>query len=141
LFAQEGLYVAPLYQQVQYYPTMSPEAAASLELIGRSATVSSGDELQVQTLEAAAGDYNTLGAWSTPTLYYYTPGNDQQVWQIQKRDPTDPEVHYGDEVSLVNTYYPGQYLMPYWSRVYGSIYLTSTKGDPYYWMVRPAIPV
>jgi hypothetical protein len=31
--------------------------------------------------------------------------------------------------------------MPYWSRVYSSIYLTSTTGDPYYWMVRPAIPV
>lgn len=30
--------------------------------------------------------------------------------------------------------------MPYWSRVYGSVYLTTKSSDPYYRVMRPAVP-
>jgi calcineurin-like phosphoesterase family protein len=140
LFAQEGLYVAPLYKQIEYYPTLSADQAVGLELANGSGVLRHGSEVEIKTTESVAGKYNVLGAWSTPTLYYDTPGSDKQVWRVQKRDPSQPEVHYGDEVCFVNKSYAGQSLMPYWSRVYGSVYLTTKAGDPYYWVMRPAVP-
>jgi Calcineurin-like phosphoesterase len=140
LFAEEGLYVAPLYKQIEYYPTLSADQAVGLELGNGAGVLEHGSEVQIKTTESAAGQSNVLGAWSTPTLYYYTPGSDKQIWRVQKRDPSEPEVHYGDEVCFVNKSHSGQSLMPYWSRLYGSVYLTTKSGDPYYWVMRPAVP-
>ncbi len=81
---------------------------------------------------------NVLGAWRTPALSYYTPGSASQVWTVQKRNPTTPEVHYGDEVCFINKGYAGQSLQPYWSTLWSARYLTTKGGDPYYWTV-PAL--
>jgi hypothetical protein len=142
LFAQEGFYIGPLYSQGQYYPTALGDAAATLTLSGSSSgTIRHGDTVQIKTTEAAAGTYNILGAWSTPALYYYTPGYTQQQWTIQKRDPTVPEVRYGDEVAFVNKSYSGQSMQPYWSTLWQGRYLTTKSGAPYYWTIpSPYVP-
>jgi hypothetical protein len=139
LYAEEGLYVGPLYQQTQYYPTLTTDSPVGLEVTGGTGAIRHGDQVSIKTLEGAAGSDNVLGAWSTPTLYYYRPGWDQQIWTIVKRDASDPLIHYGDQVSFVNKSYSGQYLQPYWSKVYGAVYLTTQSGDPYYWSMRPAM--
>ena len=142
LLADEGLYVAPLSKGTQNYPTMSIDSPVALTITGGSGVVKHGDRVQVKTTEPAAGSYNTLGAWTlSPWLYYYTPGyGDKQTWIVQKLDPSQPEVQYGDEICLVNKSFTGQTMQPNWSRVYATIYLTTQSGDPYYWTARPATP-
>jgi Calcineurin-like phosphoesterase len=133
MLAQEGVYIAAEYTQVEYYPTMSTDQPVALQITGGSGEIQHGDTVQILTTEQGVGGYNVLGAWSTPTLYYYTSGYSQQNWRVVKADPTDPVVNYGDQVAFVNLSYSGQYLQPYWSRLYGAIYLTTTSGDPYWW--------
>jgi hypothetical protein len=137
LLAQEGLYVGPLYTNIQNYPTMSVDAPVALTIQGHSGAIRHGEQVQIKTSEPKAGAYNVLGAWSTVSLYYYTPGSDNQVWTVQKRDPSKPEVNYGDDICFVNRSYGGQYLQPYWSVVWGAVYLTTRSGEPYYWTAQP----
>ncbi|HEX2127236.1 MAG TPA: metallophosphoesterase [Thermoleophilaceae bacterium] len=139
LYAEEGLYVGALHVEMgRRCPTLTTELpGVSLLLEGGSGEVTHGSRVQIETTEAAAGSHDVLGgAWWTPTLYYDTPGHESQTWTIEKRDPSDPVVHFGDEVCFVNAAYAGQTLQPYWSRVLASIYLTTRSGDPYYWIMR-----
>lgn len=137
LLASEGLFIGPFYSQIQYYPTAVAQGPVALTISGGSGTLHHGAQVQIKTTESGAGSYNLLGAWSTPTLYYYSSGYDQENWTVQKRDPSDPVVHYGEEICFVNKSYKGQSLQPYWSRVYGATYLT-TQSAGYYWTARPA---
>jgi hypothetical protein len=142
LQGQEGLYVAPLYQQVQYYPTLNTSGPVPLTITrsGGSGPLQDGDTVYIQTLEPAAGKYNRLGAWSTPTLYYYTPGYKQQQWTLKKRDNTGSAVvNYGDEIYFVNQSYTGQVLTSYFSAAYGSIYLTTKANTSYYWTMQRGV--
>jgi hypothetical protein len=132
LRAEEGLPIGPLYQNVYPYPTLGPKPV-SLKLAGGSGQVSTDAVLQIMTTEGAAGSKNILGAWTTPTLYYYSGGYYQQSWAIVKEDPSDPVVHVGDRVCFVNS--NSGYMSPYWSRVYASIYLTTQTAKPYWWTV------
>lgn len=138
LLAQEGLYLGPLYSKIEYYPTMSVDSPVALELTGGAGVVRDGDRVQIKTTEPAAGSYDILGAWSTPSLYYSTPGSSGQTWTIRKRDATIPEVSCGDEFCLVNEGYAGQCLQPYWSVLWGAVYLTTKAGEPYYWTASAA---
>jgi 3',5'-cyclic AMP phosphodiesterase CpdA len=138
LLGQEGFYIAPLAHNIQYYPVARGDSAAALMIVGGSGVIRHGDQVQIKTTEPLTDDYNMLGAWGTPALYYYTAGYPNQLWTVQKHDPTAPEVRYGDEVCFVNKSYPGQSLQPYWSLIYGARYLTTRSGDPYYWTV-PAL--
>jgi hypothetical protein len=140
LLAQGGLYVGPLISNVQYYPTATTDSPVALEIFGGTGVIRHGDQVQIRTTEWAAGNYNMLGAWSTPSLYYSTPGSPNEVWTVQKRDPTQPEVHYGDDISFVSNAYAGQLLQPYFTKLWGNVYLTTKSGDPYYWTARPVVP-
>jgi hypothetical protein len=140
LLAQEGLYVGPLSSTIEYYPTMSVSSPADLEIVGGAGVISDGDRVQIKTTEPAAGSYNILGVPSTPALYYQTPGSSSQNWTVHKRDNEIPEVRYGDEICLVNEACAGHCLRPYWSVLWGAVYLTTKVGEPYYWTVRPAVP-
>jgi len=137
MFCQEGLFISPLYYQLAYnYPTATTNNPVDLQLVGSSGTVNHGDILQIQTDENAAGNNNLLGAWATPTLYYYSGNYTQLQWQIFKKDTSaGTQVNYGDEVYFVNMYYI-QWLTIYWSRVYGNIYLTTKAGANYYWQLQ-----
>jgi hypothetical protein len=141
LFAQEGLYISPLVSQFPYnYPTASTNNPIGLVLKpvkgGNLGQVQHGDQLLIVTTEGAAGQNNMLGAWSTPTLYYYSGNYTQLLWTIYKKDTSAGNgINYGDEVYFVNNYYPNNWLCLYWSRVYSSIYLTTQANANYYWQI------
>jgi 3',5'-cyclic AMP phosphodiesterase CpdA len=140
LFCQEALFISPLYSQIPYYyPTGTTNNPVGLMLTGSSGNVNHGDTVFIKTTEAAAGNYNVLGAWSTPTLYYYSGAAVQQQWQIFKKDTSNgTQINYGDAIYFVNKYY-NQWLTPYWSRVYGNIYLSTRANANYYWQaLQPA---
>jgi len=128
-----------MYASIEYYPRMSANQPVALTIQGGSGVIRHGQAVQIKTTEPGAAAYNLLGAWSTPALYYYTPSGDNQLWEVRKRDPSTPEVRYGDEVCFVNRHYGGQYLQPYWSAAWEMIYLTTRPGEPYYWTAQPNV--
>jgi len=137
LFSQEGVYISPLYHQLPYnYPTATTNDPVKLTIYStKTGPVNHGDVLRIATTEASAGSNNALGAWSTPTLYYYSGNYTQLQWTIYKKDTsTGTRINYGDEVYFVNNYY-NQWLIIYWSRVYGNIYLTTQANANYYWQI------
>lgn len=137
IFSQEGLYVAPIYNNIYNYPTLSIDQPVNIQLIpaGGGATINSGDVVYIRTEEPVAGSKNLLGAWSTPTLYYYDGEHDQLLWTVYKKDTGNgKEIHYGDEVYFINNYHH-QWLVPYWSKVYNGTYLTTKKDADYYWQI------
>lgn len=137
LFCQEGLYISPLVSQFPYnYPTATTNNPVSLLLHGGSGQVQHGDQLFILTTESAAGANNALGAWSTPTLYYYSGSYTQLSWTIYKRDTSNGNgINYGDEVYFLNNSYSDNWLRLYWSSLYSSIYLTTQVDANYYWQI------
>jgi hypothetical protein len=141
LFCQEGLFISPLYHPLlspYNYPTATTNNPVKLKLYSSyPAPISHGDVLYIETTESAAGSNNALGAWSTPTLYYYSGDYTQLQWTIYKKDiSTGTQVNYGDEIYFVNNYY-NQWLTLYWSKLYGNIYLTTQANANYYWQIMP----
>jgi hypothetical protein len=138
LVAEEGLPIGALYHNIYSYPTLEADTV-SLRLQGGSGQVTHNAHLQIATTESAAGSSNILGAWATPSLYYYSGGYVQQNWTIVKEDPADPVVHVGDRVCFVNQHYAGSYMSPLWSKLWAAIYLTTQTARPYYWTVGAAV--
>ena len=139
---QEGLYVSALHQAIQYYPTLNPSGPVALNIIRQAGpgSLTDGDTVFIQTTESAAGQSNRLGAWSTPALYYYSPGYAQQQWTVKKQNATaDPTIHYSDQVYFVNQSYSGQVLCSYFSVIHNSVYLTTKANITYYWSMQPGI--
>jgi hypothetical protein len=135
LLSQEGFYIGPLVEALddEYYPTARGDAAAALAIAGGSGTLRHGDRVQIKTTEPSAGKYNLLGVFEVPPgVYYYTPGHESQTWIVNKRDPTTPEVRYGEQICFVNVAYADQSLKPSIDLVEHR-YLTTGAGDPYYW--------
>ena len=135
LLGSEGMYVGPAETYLgKRYPTASTELAAPLTFWGAgNGPVHHGDQVNILTTEQP-GVPNILGQWSTTAAYYWTATDDDyERWTIQKRDPSDPTVHYGDDICIVNKSY-GQSLQPYWSNVYRGNFLTTASGA-YYWRV------
>ena len=137
LFCQEGLFLSPLSHQFPYnYPTATTVNPVDLVMdSGKSGPLHHGDTFRIRTLEPGADSHNELGAWSTPTLYYYSGAYTQLEWTVYKKDPgAGVEINYGDEIYFVNKHY-GQWLTLYWSRAYGNIYLTTRGNAGYYWQI------
>ena len=141
LFAQEGLFIGPLYDSDRNYPTLNSVTPVSLQLVpvNGGSVVYSGDTLYIRTQEYTAGNDNLLGAWPIPSLYYYNnkkKKDPHQLWTIRKKDTrSGQEIRYGDEVYFINNNYSDQWMLPYWSKVYSAIYLTTKKNADYYWQI------
>jgi hypothetical protein len=141
MLAQEGLFISPLVSQYPYnYPTATTNNPVGLVLKptkgGNPGQVQHGDQVLIETTEHAAGQKNMLGAWSTPTLYYYNGNYSQLQWTIYKKDTsTGTGINYGDEVYFVNNYYTNNWLCLYWSRVYSSVYLYTQANANYFWQI------
>jgi len=127
----------------QYYPMLNPQKSVLLSFVGSSFEIKDGATVQVQTAEATVGEYNVLGAWSTPALYYYKPGYKNQNWTIKKADTSvDSILHYGDFFYLVNQSFTDQRLTQLHEG--NGTYLTTVKDAPNYWTcqrIAPGIPV
>jgi hypothetical protein len=122
----------------EYYPMFDPSDSVVISFQGSSGSLSHGDTVQIRTTESRVQGYNLLGAWSTPALYYYTPGYKQQNWTIYKRNISNNDtIHYGDDFYLVNQDYEGQWLTVLIES--GALYLTtSAEATSSYWNAQQA---
>lgn len=122
----------PLTVCNQYFPKLNGRKGKPIQLKfernGENREIKHGDTLKIVTTETSVGEYKYLGAWSTPSLYYYKDGYSEQEWEIQKlyRYNSD-QIKYGELVLLFNKKYQ-QYLTPYGE------YLT-TKAAKYPWVL------
>ncbi|GEM48531.1 metallophosphoesterase family protein [Deinococcus cellulosilyticus] len=121
----------------QYFPHIgSSGSAVNLVFTGGSGQLTSGQSVQLQTTESAVGSYNLLGAWSTPSLYYYKSGYPNQNWTVVKlkRGPSDDDtIRYGDQIAIVNQSYVGQAIVP--SQSGSTWYLTTISSPGFYWII------
>lgn len=117
----------------QYLPQFSKlEASINLKLSGGSEGIKDGDTVKIETTETSVGEYKVLGAWSTPTLYYYKGGyGKNQEWTIRKKNNIDSPIYYGDEVYFLNHYYQYQWLCVEDS----GTWLTTKKDAKVYWQI------
>lgn len=133
-----------LFPTTQYFPKMRT-SPISLSLYKADNEEShdvprQGDSIKIRTNESATGNYCFLGAWATPSLYYYTKDYDKakQGWTLEKVSPDDgPEIRVGDRVWIRNHCYTDK---PYlaWHRSGGDSYLTTIADagdDRAIWLV------
>lgn len=96
----------------EYYPTLA-DSTIPLMLVGSNnaqGQVCHGDLLKIRTLETGVSNYNYLGAWTTPSLYYYNNSEDYQpqlTWAIYKVGGTavGAPIQCADRFYFVNQYY------------------------------------
>lgn len=126
-----GKYIGPIDQssKTQYFPQMQV-AGIDLQIIKQTPKLlTSGDTVEIKTLEAAAGQYNFLGAWDTSTaLYYYTREWDlsKQKWVIEKVDTTgDLLIRSDDQVRFKNVNFDAKPYMSTYDYWMGGTYLTT----------------
>lgn len=116
---------------VQYYPRLGNTGKVALEFRGGIGNVENGMIVQIKTTEEFVGKYNVLGAWTTPSCYYYSTETNyqQQNWQIFKKNPNDKLIQDGDQVYFKNIYYKDQNL------VSNGLYLTTNKDIDEFWII------
>ncbi|GBE74755.1 MAG: hypothetical protein VKL60_11855 [Sphaerospermopsis sp.] len=115
----------------QYYPRLGNTGKIALEFRGGIGNVENGMIVQIKTTEEFVGKYNVLGAWTTPSCYYYSTETNyqQQNWQIFKNNPNDKLIQDGDQVYFKNIYYKDQNL------VSNGLYLTTKKDVDEFWII------
>lgn len=137
LCAQEGVSVSGLsYEAPYYYPVMATDEQAVLQINASGATGPVGNEavVNIATTDPSVGAHCNLGAWATPSLYYYSGNYDQLQWKICKKDLSNgTTIQRGDWVAFFNVHYE-QYMIPNWKGS-GPVYMTTASGDPYYWQI------
>jgi hypothetical protein len=121
----------PIEFTTEYYPHLSTTSSVRLKLAGAAGELRDGAPIFIQTTEAAVGAYNQLGAWRTPSLYYYKPGYDQEKWIIHKRIAGDGVIRYGDDVWFENVTWKQ------WLTTDTDKYLTTGANANYYWTIQP----
>lgn len=146
-----GQFIGPmseeqLFPTTQYFPKMRP-AAITFSLFNAIDENSRdplrhGQAIKVKTNESATGNYCFLGAWETPSLYYYKKDYDigKQSWTIEKINlgpDQDPVIRVNDRVRLKNHHYTSK---PYlaWHRTFNDNYLTTIANatDDTVWVIR-----
>jgi len=115
----------------QFYPKLSTANPVGLQLTGAKGQLLHDSTVRIETTEGSVSNYKILGAWSTPSLYYYSSYGNQQNWTIKKKNgqPGD-RISYNDEVYFVNHYYSGQ-----WLKDYGD-YLTTQSEANLFWKIK-----
>lgn len=121
----------PIEFTTEYYPHLSTTGSVRLSLVGAQGELRDGATVFIQTTEPAVGQYNQLGAWRTPSLYYYKPGYDEQRWIVHKRVAGDGVIRYGDDVWFQNVTWNQ------WLTTTDDNYLTTVAGADYYWTIQP----
>ena len=134
-----GYIVSASYESIanvgpkEYFPRYtSSDAPIHLLLSGGSGVIKDGDTVKIETTETSVGEYKVLGAWRTPTLYYYKGGYDKnQEWTIRKKNNSDSAIYYGNEVYFLNHSYKDQWLCIEDS----GTWLTTKKDANVYWLI------
>lgn len=120
-------------KSIQYYPKMQDQGI-TLQIIKQTPRLlTSGDIIEIKTLEPTVGKYNFLGAWETTSLYYYTRAYDlsKQKWQIEKVNPGENnDISTGDQVRFKNMNFDKKPYMCTYDYWLGGTYLTTqTDGS------------
>jgi len=128
---KKGKYIGSIDKSIQYYPKMQDQGI-TLQIIKQTPKLlTSGDIIEIKTLESIADKYNFLGAWETKALYYYTRAYNlsKQKWKIEKINTGGSnDISAGDEVRFKNMNFekkPYMCTYDYWG---GGTYLT-TQAD------------
>jgi len=131
---KNGMYIGPIdemYKLIKYYPKMQDQGI-SLQIIKQTPRLlTSGDIVEIKTLETTVGEDNFLGAWETKSLYYYKRATDlsKQKWQIEKINTSgNNDISPGDQVRFKNMNFdkkPYMCTYDYWA---GGTYIT-TQSD------------
>jgi hypothetical protein len=131
LHSQQGSYVITAQMSKYNWPRLGNEGKVILTLLGNG-PLQHGSVVQIQSLEDNLYDNDVLGAFAeNQNCYYLKRGSDdaRQGWRIVKVDPSDPVLHYGDKIYLVNVYYANKRLTQDPER---GDYLT-IDGEAYWW--------
>ncbi|NJD76344.1 MAG: hypothetical protein FIB08_04515 [Candidatus Methanoperedens sp.] len=128
---KKGKYIGPIdesYKSIQYYPQMQ-DRGITLQIIKQTPRLlTSGDIIEIKTLESTTGKYNFLGAWETTSLYYYLRAYDlsKQKWQIEKVDSGGSKaINAGDRVRFKNMHFDQEPYMCTYDYWMGGTYLTT----------------
>lgn len=115
----------------QFYPKMADQGI-NLQIIKQTPKpLSSGDVVEIKTLESAVDVYNFLGAWLRTSLYYYTRQFDisKQKWQVEKvYQSKDLVIRAGDQVRFKNVNYSNKPYMCTYEYTFGGTYLTTQQN-------------
>ena len=88
------------------WPRLGTEGKVALTFLGNG-PLRDGSLVRIRSLEQNINGNDVLGAFGDSHECYYWKGaadDKRQWWKISKRDPSDPELHYGDKFNLFNVY-------------------------------------
>ncbi|MGD9158106.1 MAG: hypothetical protein PVG39_06860 [Desulfobacteraceae bacterium] len=129
---KKGKQVGTMHKGLQYYPKMN-EVGITLDIIKPTPKLlTSGDIIEIRTRETSVGEYNFLGAWETPWLYYYTRYYDlsKQKWQIEKVDTSkDEKIRAGDEVRFRSMHFEKKPYLCTVDYIFGGTYLSTQSNS------------
>jgi hypothetical protein len=116
---------------LQYYPRLGNTGKIILEFVGGIGEIEDEMNVQIKSTEQFIGKYNVLGAWSTPSCYYYYTDRtyEQQNWKIKLDGLSGSEIRYGDKIYLTNIHYKDQKLIK------NGLYLTTEEDTDEWWIV------
>jgi hypothetical protein len=119
------------------WPRLGNVGKAALTLLGHE-PLRRGSTVQIQSFEPNLNGNDVLEAFATFTpdrlqcCYWKRDHNEKkQDWIVDKLDASDPVLHYGDKIYLVNTYYDNKRLTR--DLQYGH-YLTVDEGVDWWWV-------
>jgi hypothetical protein len=110
--SQQGSYVITAQISKYNWPRLGNEGRVILTLLG-AGPLRHRSVVQIQSLEPNLNGNDVLGAFAdNRNCYYWKRGSDEkkQGWIITKLDTSNPVLHYGDKIYLVNVYYDNKLL-------------------------------
>lgn len=129
---------SPVSPEKVPYPTLKKSAVTIKIIKPTFKLLTSGDVVELCTHEPLSSDTQQkmyLGAWTTPSLYYYLRqySISGQKWKIEKVDVSkDKKIRTGDQVRFKNVHYVDKpYLAPYYTLIppAGDYLTTQTEPD------------
>jgi hypothetical protein len=130
----EGSYVITAQIARYNWPRLGNEGKVILTLLGNE-PLRHGSVVQIQSLEQNLSGYDVLGTFADDHNCYYwkrSSNEKRQGWIIIKLDASNPVLHYGDKIYLVNVYYDNSRLT---RNLQHGEYLTVDEGVDWWWVL------
>jgi TIR domain len=134
LRSREGSYVIAAQAAKYNWPRPGNEGKVILTLLSNG-PLRHGSVVQIQSLEQNLNGNDLLGAFTdSHDCYYWAHSYDEkkQGWIVNKLDASDPVLHYGDKIYLVNAYYDNKRLT---QDSQNGVYLTIDEGVYWWWVL------
>jgi hypothetical protein len=134
LRSQQGSYVITAQISKYNWPRLGNEGRVVLTLLGND-PLRHESVVQIQSLEQNLNGNDVLGAFADNRNCYYwkrISNEKKQGWIIKKLDASNPVLHYGDKIYLVNVYYDNKFLAQNSEHVE---FLTVDEGVDWWWIL------